>query len=335
MEKLVESYRGELLDLFTTGSIAVVNSKNKLLYSAGDPDKIAYARSSAKLMQAMVPIVSGATKAYNYNEQEIAQICASHSGEDVHIKTVSNILKKIGLDESYLQCGPHYPFKPEVEEYMRNNHIAPRDIHNNCSGKHTGMLTTVKFLGEDLSTYYKKEHPHQKRIINMIGRICDYDPDKIIIGLDGCGVPVHALPLRSFAYGMARMGDYNTLDEDLRDAASLITKSITKYPVNTSGSDRIDYKIISRYPGKVIVKSGANGYFGGYLPEKGIGFAIKTNDGNSKMRNVALIELLYQIGLIPESDLEYFAPEHEPKDYNHKGEFVGYSKACFKLKKYN
>ncbi|QSX06760.1 asparaginase [Sedimentibacter sp. zth1] len=332
MEKLVNTYRSELLDLFTTGSIAVVDLHNNLLYYAGNPDKVSYARSSAKLMQAMVPVACGATKEYNYTEQEIAQICASHSGEEIHVNTVRSILKKIGLDESYLQCGPHYPFKEDVAQNMKDNGIKPLDIHNNCSGKHTGMLTTVKYMNEDLDTYYKTEHPHQKRIIDMIGRICNYDPKKIIIGLDGCGVPVHAMPLRTFAYGMARMGDPSTLDKDLQESAKTVINAVMKYPLNTSGSDRIDYKIISKYPGKVVVKSGANGYFAGCLPDRGIGFAIKTNDGLSKMRNVALIELLHQIGLIPEEDLAYFDAEYKPKDYNHKGEFVGSSEACFKLK---
>ena len=268
------------------------------------------------------------------SEQEIAQICASHSGEKTHIDTVRSILKKIGLDESYLQCGPHYPFKEEVTEQMKLKGEKPLDVHNNCSGKHSGMLTTVKYLNEDLKTYYKVDHPQQKRITNMIADICNYDAEKIIIGLDGCGVPVHALPLNKFAYGMARMCKPDTLPDKYQQAALKIVNAVMKYPVNVSGSDRIDYKLMKKYPNKLVVKSGANGYFGGGIPEKGIGFAIKTNDGISTMRNAVLIELLYQIGVIPEEDLPYFAEEHEVKSYNHKKELAGLSKTIFKLKKY-
>ena len=333
-EVLVNTYRGELVDLVTTGSIAVVDSNGKLLYSAGDPYKVAYSRSSAKLMQAMVPVSCGATDYFKFTEQEIAQICASHSGEQTHIDTVRSILKKIGLDESYLQCGPHYPFKKEVTEEMKLKGEKPLDVHNNCSGKHSGMLTTVKYLNEDLKTYYKVEHPHQKRITNMIADLCDYDAEKIIIGLDGCGVPVHALPLNKFAYGMARMCKPDTLPEKYQEAATKIINAVMKHPVNVSGSDRIDYKLMQKYPNKLVVKSGANGYFGGGIPEKGIGFAIKTNDGISTMRNAVLIELLYQIGVIPEEDLPYFEEEHKIKVYNHKKELAGLSKTVFKLKKY-
>lgn len=332
MEILVKSYRGDIVDLFTTGSVAVVDKKGNLVCSAGDPYSVSYARSSAKLMQAMVPVATGAAEAYGLNDQEVSQICASHSGEKIHIDTVRSILEKIGLDESYLQCGAHYPFKSDVAEEMKKNGEPALSIHNNCSGKHSGMLATVKHLGEDLETYYQTEHPHQKRIVNLIGEMCDYDPEKIVIGLDGCGVPVHALPLERFAYGMARMACPEDLTEVNQKASKRIIDSVMKYPLNASGSDRIDYKIMSKYLGNVVVKSGANGYFTGAIIDKGLGFAIKADDGNSTMRNAILIEVLHQLGVISAEDLEFFKEEHEPSIYNHKKEFVGVSKTCFKLK---
>lgn len=334
MEVLVNTYRGDLVDLVTTGSIAVVNADGRLLYSAGDPYGISYARSSAKLMQAVVPVMTGAVDHYGINAQEIAQIAASHSGEQIHIDTVRSILAKADIPEGALQCGSHYPFKADVAEAMKQRGEEPADVHNNCSGKHAGMLITVKHLKEDLDTYYQTGHPHQRRIIETIGAFCGYDPDQIVIGLDGCGVPVHALPLERFAYGMARMCRPETLPEEYREAAGRVVDAVLKYPLNTSGSDRIDYKIITKYPGQIVVKSGANGYFTGGLPGKGIGFAIKTNDGISEMRNIVLIELLHQLGVIPEEDLEYFEAERKVKVYNHKNELAGYSVPAFQLKKH-
>lgn len=333
MEILVKTYRGDLVDLVTTGSSVVTDADGKILYWAGDPEQLAYARSSAKLMQAVVPVMCGAVDAFGISEQEIAQIAASHSGEQIHVDTVRSILKKAGIPESALQCGAHYPFKEDVAEAMKQRGEKPTDVHNNCSGKHAGMLITVKHLGEDLNTYYKKEHPHQKRIIQTIGGICGYDPEQIIIGLDGCGVPVHAMPLHKFAYGMARLGTPETLPAQYREAAGRVVNAVLYYPLNTSGSDRIDYKIISRYPGKIVVKSGANGYFAGCLPGKGIGFAIKTNDGISEMRNIVLVELLHQIGVIPDEDLDFFEAERHVKVFNHKNELAGYSVPAFQLQK--
>lgn len=334
MEILVNTYRGQLVDLITTGSIAVVNAKGDLLYSAGNPGETAYARSSAKLMQAVVPVMSGAADHYGITNQEVAQIASSHSGEQIHVDTVRSILKKADIPEQALQCGAHYPFKADVAQRMKRAGDKPLAVHNNCSGKHAGMLITVKYLGEDMDTYYQKEHPHQQRIIKTIGDLCEYDSDKIIIGLDGCGVPVHALPLHNFALGMARMCKPETLQKEYREAAARVVDAVTSYPVNASGSNRIDNKIISRYPGRIVVKSGANGYFAGGIPGEGIGFAIKTNDGIAEPRNIVLIELLHQMGVIPKEDLEYFKAEHTAVIYNHKNELTGYSEPVFCLKKY-
>lgn len=335
MEILVNTYRGGLVDLMTTGTAVVADAKGNVLYSIGDPQEVSYARSSAKLMQAVVPVMTGAADAYGLSEQEISQTAASHSGEQIHVETVLSILEKAGIPESALQCGAHYPFKTDVAEGMKKRGEEPRDVHNNCSGKHAGMLITAKYLGEDMETYYKPEHPHQKRILKTIGDICGYDPENIILGLDGCGVPVHAMPIWNFAYGMARLGTPDTLPKEYRMGAERVIHAVLHCPLNTSGSDRIDYKIISRYPGKIAVKSGANGYFAGCLPGEGIGFAIKTHDGISEMRNIVLVELLRQIGVIPESDLDYFEAERRVKVFNHKNELAGYSEPAFQLKKHH
>jgi len=334
MSVLVSTYRGEVLDLFTTGTIAVSDAAGKLLYSIGDTSKIAFARSSAKLMQAMVPIYTGASGHYGFTEREVAQICASHSGEAVHVETIRGIFQKIGLDESYLQCGTHYPFKEDVAQSMKDRGEPALPIHNNCSGKHAGMLACAQFLGEDLDSYYRLEHPHQQRIIDTIADICGYARDKIQRGLDGCGVPVHAMPVERFAYGFARLCRPESLPEKYQDAAAHVVAAVMNKPNISSGSDRIDYKIMSRYPGEVVVKSGADGYFAGGLPKQGIGFALKTDDGNAALRNIVLIELLHQIGVIPEADLPYFAPEHKVFHYNHKGELASESRAVFQLERH-
>lgn len=334
MEILVTTFRNGIDDLVTTGTVAVVDYKGNLLYSIGDVSKMAYARSSAKLMQAMVPVMLGAEKEYGLTMEEISQISASHSGEAIHVNTVRNILKKIGLDESYLQCGEHYPFKEDVAKAMKAKNEKALPIHNNCSGKHTGMLATAKFMSEDLNTYYQLDHPVQKRITKAIADICDFDEDKIVLGLDGCGVPVHALPVERFAYGFARMCMPTSLPKEYAHAAKLVVDSVMKHPINASGSDRIDNKLMTKYSGELVVKSGANGYFGGGIPEKGIGFAIKTDDPISANRNIVLIEVLHQIGVINQQDLEYFKEEYEIPSYNHKKEFAAVSKATFKLNKH-
>ncbi len=335
LEVLAKTYRGGLLDLQYTGDIAVVNAEGKLLWSAGDPMRVAFMRSSAKLMQSMVPLESGAVDAYGLTEQELAQLCASHNGEAIHVETVAGILQKAGLDESYLQCGPHLPMYEKEAQAMIARGEAPRDIHNNCSGKHSGMLITTKYLNEDLDTYYKPEHPHQQRIRNMIGMICNYDPAKIVIGLDGCGVPVHALPVYNFAWGIARMCQPETLGEKYGPMAQRIVNAMMHYPMNTSGTGRVDMAIMKHWQDKLVAKSGADGYFTIGLPGKGIGIAIKMDQGDGGPKNAVLLEVLRQIGFATEEDLkaEDLAGFYRSEPKNHKGEVVGYTTADFTLRK--
>lgn len=322
MEKIAVTTRGKINDLFTFGTIVVVDKNNNIVYEKGDSQEIAYPRSSAKLMQAVTPLSLGAKSKYNLSGQEIAVMCASHSGEEIHIDTIRNMLEKIGLNELSLKCGPHYPFKEDISELMKRNKQDPKDIHNNCSGKHTGMLMSAVLNNWSIDKYYKVNHPVQKLITKNIEEICKCDIPTNNISLDGCGVPVHAMKIRDFAYGMARMSDYDNLYK-FGEESKVIIDSITKYSEYTSGTDRIDHHIISRYPGKVIVKSGANGYFGGMILDKKLGFAIKTYDGISETRNLILIELLKKLDIIPESDYEYFDKLYSKDVKNHRKEIVG------------
>ncbi len=323
MEKLLITKRGEIEDLYTFGTVVVVNSEGKVIYSKGNPTEIAFSRSSEKLMQGLIPLMLKGDVVYNLSDKEISTICSSHSGESFHIDTVSNILKKIGLDESYLKCGAHYPFKMDIELEMKKHSIEPKQIHNNCSGKHAGMLMSTKLLGATIEDYYELGHPVQEKIRETVSLICDFDIKDKYIAIDGCGVPVHATPIYNFAYGMARMTDEKTLPIEIYENAEKIIRSITKYPAYTSGSDRIDYNIIRKYPGKIIVKSGANGFFGGLLPKEKLGFGIKVYDGGSEKRNIILIALLKKLGIIEESDYEFFNDLADTSIKNHRGEVVG------------
>ncbi|MDF2532256.1 MAG: hypothetical protein K0Q65_1837, partial [Clostridia bacterium] len=205
MSVVAKVYRGDLVDLTHIGHVAVVDYTGKLLYHYGNPDRVTFARSSAKPIQAIPVVESGAADAYGLTDREIALLCASHSGESFHVDAVRSILQKAGLTDKYLQCGTHYPFADYAAQELRSKGLKPETVHCNCSGKHSGMLITAKYLNEDLDTYYKPEHPVQQRIMKTIAEICEYDEEKIITATDGCGVPVHAMPLYKFAQGFARL----------------------------------------------------------------------------------------------------------------------------------
>lgn len=333
MEILVKTYRGPLEDLFHTGHIAVVDSQGKLLYSCGDPDRVCYARSSAKPIQALCVLESGAVEKFGLDDQDIALFCASHNGEPMHVEAVRRALAKAGLDEGCLQCGVHYPlYEPEADR-MKAEGIEPSQIHCNCSGKHTGMLVTAAALGEELGGYYKPEHPVQRRIRAMIGQVCQYDSEKIILGTDGCGVPVHALPLRAFAHGIARMADPACLGGKLGEEAARITAAMAQYPEIMSGTGRIDAQLMRKYPDRLFCKSGADGYYIVGDKQEGIGVAVKIDSGVGQARNAVVTEVLRQLGIISEQDLEEFAAVHTPTARNHKNEDVGLMKPVCQLRK--
>lgn len=333
MDILVKTYRGPLEDMFHTGHIAVVDSAGKLLYSCGDPERVCYARSSAKPIQALCVLESGAVEKFGLDDQDIALFCASHNGEPMHIQAVRRALGKAGLEESLLQCGVHYPlYEPEADR-MKAGGVQPGQIHCNCSGKHTGMLVTAAALEEPLDSYYRPEHPVQQRIRKMIGQVCQFDPEQIILGTDGCGVPVHALPLRAFAHGIARMAAPETLGGKLGEEAARITAAMAQYPEIMSGTGRIDAQLMRKYPDRLFCKSGADGYYIVGDKKQGLGIAVKIDSGNGQARNAVVVEVLRQLGIISDQDLPEFAATHTPVAKNHKGEEVGMMKPVFTLQK--
>lgn len=331
MEVLAYSYRGDYKDLIYTGHIAVVDYTGKLLWSCGDPEKVAFARSSAKPMQTMCAMESGAVDAFGLEEKEISLLCASHNGEEMHVNGVRSILGKAGLDESYLQCGEHAPLYAPAAKALEDAGIPFSEIHCNCSGKHSGMLITAKHLGESLDDYYTRGHNVQKRITNMIGDLCGVAPESIVLGTDGCGVPVHALPLRNFAMGIARLAKADCLEGDRAVYAKRITSAMRAYPLMMSGSERIDAALMEHL--NVYAKSGADGYYIVGLMDQGIGIAIKIDDGNGDVRNMVVVEVLRQLGVINDSNIEHFEKWTKKEVRNHKKELVGYTLPDFKLHK--
>lgn len=330
-ELLAIGCRGSYEDLCYTGHILVVDADGKIVYGIGEPHKFVFARSSAKLFQAMVVLESGAADYYGITNKELSLICSSHSGEDYHVDTVREILKKAGLDEDYLQCGTHYPMYLPLAEQMRRQGIEPFPAQEMCSGKHAGMLITSKYKGDSLKDYYLPSHPHQRRILNTISQICDYPAEKIGLGIDGCGVPVHAMPMYHFALGFARMSRPEVFSGKREVAAVKIVESILEYPLYTSGTGRLDARINALSRKNVFSKSGADGYYGLGIKDKGLGIAIKLDCGIGAVRDAVVVETLRQLGEIQDNELESFLKETKMNVYNFKKEVVGQTHCCFHL----
>ncbi|HEX9912003.1 MAG TPA: asparaginase, partial [candidate division Zixibacteria bacterium] len=330
---LVKVYRGKTIESVHCGSVAVVDSKGKLIYSFGDPYFVTYLRSSAKPFQTISLITSGAAKEFGLTRKEIAIISGSHNGQKIHTDTVKSVLKKIGLSEKNLQCGVHIP------HYYTANNITPppgkifTPVHHNCSGKHSGILALCVYFGWDIKSYLDKDHPAQKMIFKAISEICQYPEKKIGIGIDGCGVPVHAMPIYNMAVGFSNLINYKSKDERIFKAYKLIVDSMRKYPEMVSGEGRLDLNLAIASKYNILTKAGGEALSCSGILDRGWGMAVKIADGTQRAIGPAAVETLKQMGLLNEEQIVKIKKFSHPLIKNFRGDQVGYIKAEFKLKR--
>jgi L-asparaginase II len=334
MSKPILVYRGEYLESTHDVHIAVVNNEGKLLYSYGNPKRLTFPRSSMKPFQAVPLVETGAADYFHYSPAELSLSCASHSGEQIHREAVLHILGKIGLDENALQCGTHIP--RDLESYKRllrdGKDLTP--VFSNCSGKHSGMLATAVYMKEDVFTYREIQHPLQQRILEGIEDVCNISKEEIQMSVDGCGVPVHQLPLSHAALGFARLAKANgALTPTRASSLERIRNAMIQHPDMVGGTDRFDTDLMKIYNGRVVAKAGAEAVQCIGLVEEGVGIAIKVEDGGARATSVAAMEVLKQLGF---GDAKIF---EVLKDYviapvlNARNDRIGVIKAGFLLEK--
>ncbi len=332
--ELVHATRGNLVESIYRGDIAVVNAEGDLLYKAGDPiEKMTFIRSSAKPIQAIPVLESGAVDHYGIEESEFAIFCASHSGEVEHTQTVQSILSKIGLDASYLQCGFHPPvFRKAADELVRKG-ITPSEIHSNCSGKHSGMLALANYKKWSLDNYTELDHPVQQAMLSSMAKCAHIDESEIEIGIDGCGVPVHGLTVYQMARAWANFATPLYLPDSMAQAAIRIAKAMFKHPSKVAGSERFCTALLSSGKGAWVNKSGAQGVYCVGLIDKNIGIALKIEDGNGIAASAAMVEVLDQLGFLNEKQQKELNSFHNPKLKNHRKDIIGELKPVFNLEK--
>lgn len=330
-EVLVKVLRGDLVESIHRGHIAVVNAKGELLYSAGNPKKVIYARSSMKPLQAIPIVETGTAEHFNFDHADLSLTCASHNGENQHTSRVQSILGRAGLAISDLQCGTHNPRWQETYEALIKVDGQVTPIYNNCSGKHSGMLATAKHMKESTNDYYKIEHPVQKRIIEAISDLTEVPEGDIEIGIDGCGVPVHGIPLLNLALGFAKMADPRLLPTKRQEAVNKITTAMMEAPEMVGGTDRFCSDFMRILDGRMFGKAGAEGVYCIGDKETGIGIALKIEDGNGRATSPVAVEVLTQLGLLSESQKEQLNSYHYPKLKNARSEEIGELRPEFRL----
>jgi L-asparaginase II len=331
-ETLVKVYRGKTVESIHLGSVVVVNSSGKLIYRVGDPNFVTFLRSSAKPFQAIPVVESGVAEAFGFSQKEIAIISGSHNGEEKHVKTVQSILKKIGLDKSFLQCGTHVP------HYYTASGITPpkkrfSPIQHNCSGKHAGMLALCVYKNWNLKNYLNPSHPLQKLILREVSELCEYPEKKIGISIEGCSAPTFAMPVKNMAMGFSKLVTFRSKDKITSQALQVVADSMWKYPEMVSGRKRLDYELAVASKGNILSKGGAEGLHCSAILNKGWGVAVKIMDGSQRAVAPASIEVYRQRSILKQSQLKNLGNFVSPPVFNHQRKKVGFLKTDFKLKR--
>jgi len=308
---LVELTRGPLVESIHFGALAVVDSGGRLLASAGDPGLVANLRSSAKPFQILSFVEAGGVDAYGFSDRELAIACASHSGTDDHVAVLRGMQARIGVSESDLLCGTHYPLHEATAREMRARGEKPTSNRHNCPGKHTGMLANARLHGLSIEDYLNPAHPLQQLILSDFAAMTGLDPSAVPVGIDGCSAPTFAAPLRSAALAYALLADPRGLPPARAAALRHIFHAMSSHPDMVAGPDRFDTLIMQATAGKVVSKGGAEGYQGmairpGALHphSPGIGITFKISDGDSAGRAgpVAAFAVLNQLGLLSRAE---------------------------------
>ncbi len=315
--------RGPLVECIHRGDIAVVDPEGRLIAHAGDPDKVTFMRSSAKPIQALNVVLSGAADHFGLDDRELAITCASHDAEDQHVNTVLSVLTKLGLDESALLCGVHAPVNREAARALVVAGKKASPVHNNCSGKHSGMLAVARQLGAPLDNYLALDHPVQRMSLAMVAEFAGVDPKSVIVGVDGCGVPVFGLPARAMARAFARLSAPEVLRPELAAAVRRVTATMQKNPALIEGTGRFTSRLIEVGAGRLVAKSGAEGVFCVGSLQKKLGLAAKCEDGDMRPLPPAVLKALSDLSVISPDDLAVLAAFARPAVRNNRGERVG------------
>lgn len=337
METLVELTRGGLVESRHRGVIAIVDGDGVIRASLGDVEQVVFMRSSAKPLQIVPLIETGAADHYGFTQKELAVMMASHNGEPMHVDAVRSILGKIGLDEGALQCGVHPPMhEPTARELWRKGE-EPSAVHNNCSGKHSGMLALAVHRGYPLDDYTSLDHPVQVQIRATVANFVGLRPDRIEVAVDGCGVPVFGCPLWRAAHAYAGLVDPTGFSHRRSEACRRAVAAMQAHPEMVGGTGQFTTDLMRVGQHRLVCKTGAAGYFAvGVLPTDdtpALGITVKIEDGDptGRARGPVVLHLLHEMGVLQETDLEQLKDHWPSAICNHRGDEVGEVRIAFDI----
>ena len=312
------------------GSVAVVDVQGRLLFSAGDPHYPTFTRSALKPFQALPFMLSDGPARFGLSRDEVALLCASHSGEDMHLEGVQSILAKIGLDPGHLECGCATPLFYEFTGQQAPLERSWTPLHHNCSGKHSGFLAWCRLHGAPTAGYVERAHPLQQAIRATLADAVGMPADAMPTGIDGCSAPNYAMPLSRLAHLYARLGQ-GSADPRLGGAMGDLCDAMTARPDLVSGTARTDLSWMTAGGGDWVAKVGADAVQTIGIRSAGLGIAIKIADGNSRALHPVVYSVLEQLGLLDDARRAELDQYRQPLIRNARGAVAGDIRTLFTL----
>ena len=326
---LVEVLRGGVVESIHRGSVAVVDSAGCVVGEWGDIDVPIFPRSAVKVLQALPLIESGAAERFGLSDEALALACASHSGEPAHTQVAAAVLASLGLDHSALECGSHPPKYEPAAYALAAAGLQPNALHNNCSGKHTGFVCLACHLNggsdrkEAIRGYIRREHPAMREVTAALAAATGFDIAAAPQGIDGCSIPTFGIPLRHLALAFARVATGQGLRAGHARAAKRLREAVAKAPFMVGGTDRFDTQVMQAFGERVFCKIGAEGVYCAALPERGIGIALKVDDGHARAAQAVMADLIARFVYADDAQSQLIAGLRDSVLTNWRGVEVG------------
>jgi L-asparaginase II len=327
---LVETTRGGTLECLHFGALAVADTQGRVLAHAGDPHWVTFTRSTLKPLQALPFVQGGGPRHFGLERAHLALLCASHSGEPMHVQRVEQILQRAGVGYQRLQCGCHVPMFAELGAWPPPAPGSYDGRHHNCSGKHSGFLAYCVQHGLPLESYLDPAHPLQRAIRARVAEAVGLDEGQLAMGIDGCSAPNYAMPLAHLARGFARLAT-GLRDPRFGESFAALADAMTAHPELVSGTGRNDLAFMQAGRGDWVTKVGAEGVQVVASRSRGEALALKIVDGNKLALFAATVEALDQLGWLDASQREALRPWRNEAIANAKGAPVGERRAVFRL----
>jgi L-asparaginase II len=334
---LVRQFRDGVVESVHRGDIVEADATGRLLRVIGDPDRIAFLRSTVKPFALLALLRAGGRREFDLTGEELAILASSHSGEDMHVRTIQALYRRVGIGQAMLTCGTEgMPLDVLTAARLARDGERPSPLRHMCSGQHSVFLLLAKLGGWEPETYWQPEHPAHVAYRDTVAAAFGVAPERMTSGIDGCGVLTYAFPLRQIARAYAMLADPGAIPEGDRRAVLAphlvaVRDAMIAHPELVAGTrERLDTSLMKAAAGRVVSKSGMEALRGvGILrgprgsaadvPASGMAIKIEDGDGYDRGTWAASVEALRQAGVLEGQALRVLARYHRPPSLDPHG----------------